>query len=96
MPWPQDAYVGQEVVCVLFDEKITYDTICRAHPLVVNETYRILEITAQTNRVYFRVQNLPPFRIWWLSHQFRPIQSTKTGMSILRGLLVPNKELVDA
>lgn len=91
MAWPQDAYVGQEVVCTFLDTSITKNRSCLAYPIIKDEIYTILDITSQNGKLYFRVQDLNHYRIWWLSHQFRPVtlRSTETGMEILRKLQDP-------
>lgn len=92
MTWPQDAYVGQKVVCIFFDAEKTQDSMCRKYPIVKDEVYTILDITIHKDKLFFKVQdNLSVLRLWWLAYQFRPVQSTKTGMKILTEILLTQK-----
>lgn len=90
MGWPQNAYIGQKVICVNMDGVTNF--IHLQYPLKINKIYKIDNIECDPKRgsLYFMVHpydGLP--NTYWLASQFRPVQSTEKGMKILRGLLNP-------
>ena len=91
--WPQNAYVGQKVVR-LNKEFHPLD------PTKPNETYTIKLIGLFLNQyIYFTLNEAScPFgNMGWLYVLFRPVQSTDTGMAILKELLInPHEVLEDA
>ena len=97
--WPQNAYVGQKVVCVKLINVI--DPVMRQRPVIIGNIYTIAEILIYKNKLYFKIKEAyfasdgHPQN--WLADNFRPVQSTDTGMSILKELLInPHKVLEDA
>lgn len=92
MSWPQDAYVGQKVVC--HNMNGIANSWHRNEPLIVGHIYIIkeLNIGAHTGSLYFRVDDGTP-RLWDHRH-FRPIQSTSTGYAILAKLQNPSNHRV--
>lgn len=89
MGWPQDAYVGQEVVCV--DLVDLFNPWHKSAPLIIGGVYKITELNigAHTNELYFGVND--GTKRLWLARCFRPLatRSTETGMEILRKLQDP-------
>lgn len=88
MTWPQDAYVGQKVVCVKDDPPP--NPWHRQFPVVKGQVYTIhsIEVMRMFPYVCFRIDSS---RRLWGHDNFRPVQSTETGMSVLRALLTPLK-----
>lgn len=100
MGWPQNAYVGQKVVCVNVGEELgKWDCIYDEEKPKLNELYTIREVVIYKGCVGFRLTEIVnkagwygnpiPFKAeqifdYW---RFRPVQSTEKGMEILRGLL---------
>lgn len=105
MGWPQNAYVGQKVVCV---NSIPHpNDPCPYNNPEINKIYTI-------DKVYIVDGDVVMIELkeimwkgndnWYSGFQasfFRPVQSTEKGMEILRGLLNPknhknykSKELV--
>jgi len=95
MAWPQDAYVGQKVVCVRFNQCWCG---CDSNALKINEVYTIKEIVVQDNIVGFLVKEveISPNHIAFFSHWFRPVVSRPTSISIFTAMLGPRqKETID-
>ena len=98
MTWPQDAYVGQKVV--RFRDAIDLQDDLTVHPcppLGEPVTITWLKYNILWNVILIDLKEYPAPKIkdeWlrgWDSRIFRPVQST--GMSILKKLLVPTKEI---
>ena len=86
MTWPQDAYIGQKVVCIN-NKNLVYPG---GKPLILNQIYTIGEIDPNCGGVVgFLILELHEEgdRLYWW--RFRPVQSTETGMEILRKLQNP-------
>lgn len=107
--WPQNAYVGQKVVCVDDTENLSkWNCIYGEIKPILNKIYTIRELVVYYDSFGYRlveIINKPgwygnPFVFkaeqFFDSFRFRPVQSTETGMKILKGLLVPTKEKADA
>lgn len=89
MPWPQDAYVGQKVVCV---DKC-YDSVTKT-TILPNEVVEIERIHASPMGISFEIKGRPsPENLLHYAGfaycAFRPLQSTTRGMSTLTALLNP-------
>jgi len=101
--WPQNAYVGQKVVCIegpSFRPGLGLDHDFGGHCFgpVINNTYEIRSIVVWKHLIGFRLVGIT-VRDWkpgeekaWRAARFRPAQSTETGMRILTALLVPDKQ----
>lgn len=97
MTWSQDAYVGQKVVCINFPLGFPWGP-------KLNEIYTIsyigmpgLDATNNLNKLGVSLLEIPsPYRPNWLICHFSPVQSTKTGMAILKEILVTQKVKEDA
>lgn len=89
MAWPQDAYVGQPIICI--NSSFTrYGGIPVS--LTEGQIYHIREMDPTPDKrggLAFYLQEANSIYYW---HRFRPLQSTATGYSILAKLLQP-KEL---
>jgi|SRR5690606_34016718 len=98
--WPQNAYVGQKVVCV----DVVPQRGCRDDlPLKLGEVYTIRWLGFYLGDRCLRLEectrpdSLPEPDRPMLLRRFRPVQSTDTGMSILKELLInPHEVLEDA
>lgn len=98
MAWPQDAYVGQKVVCI--DDSLSRGNKVKYFKL--HDTYTISRIESYGNQLGLFIDLIevtgqcetgPNFRI----SRFRPVQTNEKGMEMLRELLNPvnHKVLVD-
>lgn len=90
--WPQNAYVGQKVVCVELINLI--NPWHRNIPLTIGAIYIIKELYIYNDKLRFVVNDGTPR--FWLASQFRPVQSTEKGMSILKEILVTQNVKEDA
>lgn len=90
MGWPQNAYVGQKVVCV---GEPMFKPIAMEPIPSIGEIYTIIKIVISSKgNVYFQLKEIEPkfyTEMNWEYNMFRPVQSTEKGMEILRGLLNP-------
>jgi hypothetical protein len=86
MTWPQDAYVGQKVVCIKVLPLI--HPIHMMMPINLNEVYEISALYIGRGKLWFGLTDWPP-RVWWHTEQFRPVQSTSISYSILAKLQDP-------
>ncbi len=94
--WPQNAYVGQKVVCVQFGPCCCG---CNSKELIVNSIYVIASIREAYGEIGFELIGIktPKNHLGFSYKWFRPAQSTDTGMAILKELLInPHKVLEDA
>lgn len=84
MGWPQNAYVGQKVVCI--DNSTVPNPWHNKHPLVLNEVYTILaiDVLPRLNIIHFQIDN--SMRLWSYD-KFKPVQSTESGMKVLNAIL---------
>jgi len=95
MAWPQDAYVGQEIVCV--DARPC--PCCNTCEVKQDHNYKIKAISPPDIRGYIGIIVHGVhcmYHEWGFAHvRFRPLQSTSTGFAILRSILTnPKKEIV--
>lgn len=91
MPWPQNAYVGQKVVCIdgtrpyclLYSDGIQPQIDCK---------YTIVKIGPYHDEIHVDIAELPkysPKYCDWNISRFRPLQSTSTSYSLLARLQDP-------
>lgn len=108
MDWIKTAYVGQRVVCI-FDGNLDGHGGFDGTPIKAGKAYAIREIGidvlgcagikvtgAQLDFIGWGPK-MPSFTDgFWVAIRFRPLQSTDTGMAILRAILnQPHLERVD-
>lgn len=91
MGWPQNAYVGQKVVCVN-DSYPLNPSVLISYPNLpqLNFIYTIAELRNEKSIVLKELDNsdiITGRQNGFFISRFRPVQSTKKGMEILRGLL---------
>lgn len=96
--WPQNAYVGQKVVCIKDTQFITKGLL--KSPLLKGIVYTIDGIWDNGKLISLTEIKCPcsdPNCAQYLITRFRPVQSTDTGIAILKELLInPHKVLEDA
>ncbi|MDE2107478.1 MAG: hypothetical protein KGL39_60340 [Patescibacteria group bacterium] len=97
MPWPQDAYVGQKVVCVdgTTPEHGNWGPIpIQGVIYTISKIGFVFNNTGRTG-IGFNIFELdrdedPGLDLcWWRASRFRPVQSTSTGYAILAKLQNP-------
>lgn len=108
MTWPQDAYVGQKVVCII--PKLNECSFSGVLEPDINEVGTISNIYVCPNNIVIieliefpQPGGLSMFgRVGpgWQASGFRPVQTTEKGMEILKSILNPKnhkalKVLVD-
>ena len=100
--WPQNAYVGQKVVRFRNSIHPAEDlTIFPAPPIGEVVTISWIDYNQIYNLILIDLNEYPSPEITGYFRgldirMFCPVQSTETGMKILKGLLVPTKEKADA
>jgi len=102
MGWPQNAYVGQQIICI---GKPDFEPQFNEPKPIIGNKYTISAIVlSPEGSVCFQLKEINPkfyTDMNWQYSMFRPVQSTEKGMEILRGLINPanhknykSKELV--
>ena len=100
--WPQNAYVGQKVIRFRNPIHPAEDlTIFPAPPIGEVATISWINYNRIYNLILIDLNEYPsPATTGYFRgldiRMFRPVQSTEAGMKILKGLLIPTKEKIDA
>lgn len=98
MTWPQDAYVGQKVVCIV--EKCNDVSIGTIEPgkgdigtirniYIGPHNHVCIELKEFPSIGGFNKSNTEYCLPGWYAYDFRPVQTNEKGMEMLRELLNP-------